>query len=386
MDFISQFINYTRDYESPTSFWRWAAYATVAATLRNNVYFEHGLRRTYPNLYVVLLADSAKYRKSGPFGPITSLLKEMKSTKVIVGRTSVQSILDELSQNSGGLKGGSCLLCAEEMASFFVQDPALIPLITDMYDFRSEFQYNLRSGKIKITDLCVTMLAASNETFLREVYTTAAVYGGLLGRTVMVKPDEIREPNSLLDVNLKQYDTKDLSNSLYKIKLLNGPVTITEDAKTIYNMWYQALYKSYEKIADRTGVTQRMHTTVLKLAIVIAASYYSTEINEHHMKEAIEQITKLKANYEVYAMSSGKSTQAEIGALLLNSLWNTPKQEMKREDVLRNYWHMMSAEDLDKLITTLEQGGLIVLNHSTNGKVSYGMTEKCKEIYRKENG
>jgi len=59
MNFINDFITLTSEYESPTSFWRWSAYAVVAATLRNNVHIQAGLRRIYPNIYVVLLADSA---------------------------------------------------------------------------------------------------------------------------------------------------------------------------------------------------------------------------------------------------------------------------------------------------------------------------------------
>lgn len=385
MDFITQFINFTKEYESPTSFWRWAAYAAVASVLRNNVYFEHGLRRTYPNLYVVLLADSAEYRKSGPPIAISKFLKELKASRVIIGRSSVQAIIDDLSQNVGALKGGSCLLCAEELASFFVNDPALIPLITDMYDFRAEYEYNLKSGKVKINDLCVTMLAASNETFLKEVYTNAAVYGGLLGRTIMVKPDETRPPNSLLEININNYDAKPIMDSLSKIKLLSGQVRITQDAKMIYELWYHALYKSYKRIADRTGVTQRMHTTVLKLAIVIAASHYTLEINEQHMKEAIDEITKLKSNYEVYAMGSGKSTQAEIGALVLNTLWTAPGNKLKREDLLRSHWNMMSAEELDGLVSTLTQAKLLDMEQvNGTGPIYYKMTEKCKDIFMKK--
>ena len=381
MNFVSQFVEFTKEYESPNSFWRWAAYATVAATLRNNVYFEHGLRRTYPNIFVVLLADSAEYRKSGPFNPVIKLLKDMRVTKIVAGRTSIQAILDALAENTGSLKGGSALLCAEELASFFVSDPALVPLLTDMYDFREDFVYKLRSGETRIKDLCITMLAASNEQFLKEVYTNAAVYGGLLGRTIMVKPDETRAPNSLLRIDATKYDHKPLIDSLNKVRLLNGAVTITPDAEILYDAWYKPLYNSYKKIPDRTGITQRMHTTVLKLAIVIAAAHYTTEINEQYMKEAIEEITKLKTNYAVYAMSSGKSEMADKGALLLNSLWESKDKKITREEFLRNQWHMVSAEDLDKLITTLTGAKLIEL--SQDGKI-FSMTEKCMNIFNKK--
>src|SRR5258706_15849366 len=100
MNFSSAFIQFTAAYESPTSFWRWSSYALVAAILRDNVYFEHGLFKTYPNIYVILLADSAEYRKGGSFPLVTELLlhEEIRNTKIIQGRNSVQAVIDDLSQ------------------------------------------------------------------------------------------------------------------------------------------------------------------------------------------------------------------------------------------------------------------------------------------------
>lgn len=390
-DFVSLFIDYTRQYESPTNFWKWSAYATVAAVLRDNVHYYHGMnRKTYPNIYVVMLADSAEYRKSGPFTPVVSLLNNLNVTKVIKGRASVQAILDRLGQmvgpkgTSAGLKGGSCILIAEELASFFVSDPALIPLITDMYDYRDNWDYNIKSGGTEIKNLCVTMLAASNETFLREVYTNTAVYGGLLGRTIMIKPDETRPPNSLLDVTEDTEAIKDLLNSLKQVALLKGTTTMTPDAKVTYDIWYHALYNSYKKCNDRTGVTQRMHTTALKLAIIIAGSHYTREINNHYIEEAIEEITKLKSNYEVYAMSAGKSTQSEIGALFLNTLWNSPDKKVTRDKILMFHWNMMSAKELDDLTETLLAAKLIKAEPTGGNTIIYEMTEKCKDIFLKK--
>src|SRR5574341_1265274 len=99
MEFISRFIDFTKEYESPTSFWRWSAYALIAAILRDSCFYHHGLYKTYPNLYIILLAESAEYRKGGPFKPVSKLVRLLKNTKVIEGRASVQGIIDDLSQD-----------------------------------------------------------------------------------------------------------------------------------------------------------------------------------------------------------------------------------------------------------------------------------------------
>lgn len=392
-DFTTLFIQFTKEFETPTSFWRWASYSVLGAVLRDSIYYDHGLRRTYPNTYIVLLADSAEYRKSGPFHIIADLLEEVKNTKIIRGRASIQSIIDDLSQdniankNTGTpIKGGSCLLIADELASFFVSDPQLIPLVTDLYDYRENWSYNLKQGKAHVKKLCVSLLAASNEQFLREVYTAAAVYGGLLGRSFMIKPDETRPPNDLLDIEIEKYKLKPLIESLNEVKKLHGRATATDSAKKLYRDWYNKLYESYKKYPDKTGVTQRMHTGALKLALIVTAGHYTIEIQEAFMEEAIFRVTELKSNYETYAMSAGKSEQAEIGVTFLNALWEAPNHIQTRRKILMDHWHTFSVEELDNLVQTLEAAGLIKCEIST--EIHYQMTQQCIEIFQKkhENG
>lgn len=392
MSFVDEFIEFTRHEESPENFWRWAAYATIAATLRDSVYYDHGLRKTYPNIYVVFLAQSANNRKSGPFNLVYNLLQHqaIANTKIIRGRTSVQAILDELSQDVGSknggmpLKGGSCLLAAEELSSFFVNDPQLIPMLTDMYDFREHWEYKLRStGSMKIKNLCVTLLAASNEQLLKEVYTDAAIYGGLLGRTFMVRPDATRPPNAQMDVDPNAYKTDNLVKSLKEIKnQMRGPIKMAPEAKDFYVMWYDKLYQSYKRYNDKTGMIQRIHTGVVKLSIILAAADCQMLISQAHVEEAIKQATSLKTNYDGFVLKSGKSEQAQSGALLLEML-KERKGSVSRKEFLMLHWNDVSSEELDKVVITFESAGMLT-QVMLNNEISYHWTGKLKNILLKE--
>jgi len=352
-DFVSKFIEYTKEYESPTSFWKWSAYATIAATLRYNVYYPHGLGKVYPNIYVILLADSAEYRKDAGLKLSSELLRELANTKVIEGRASFQAISEALMQDlpnrqrGTALKGGACIILAPEIASFFVNDPQLIPVLTDWYDYREESPINLKgnTGPVVIKNRCINILAASNETFLKEVYDDRATYGGLLRRTFMIKPDQTRPPNSLMYVDLSKYDTKPLILLLEAIAALKGEVTRTDEAAQAYDKWYKDLYAKYKTHPDRTGVLQSMHTSALKLAIIIAAAKGTLEITKEIILDAIEDVTSLKANYEAYAMGIGKSDQSRIGARILNMLWKVKDNRMTRQEILLQVWADISAEE-----------------------------------------
>lgn len=384
-DFVSLFIEAHKEYESPTSFWKWAAYSIVGSMLRSKVWFQHKNVKIFPNTYVVFLADSAQYRKGEPIGAARRLLGLVNHTKVFSGTASIQAILDLLSQaianknSPAPLRGGSALITADELAAFFVADPRLIPLLTDIWTPREKYEYHLRStSSITIDDLCPSLLAASNEIFLREVYDSRAVYGGLLGRTFMIKPDETRPANSLMGEDGQvAVDEKALVDGLFKIRELNGRVRFTKEAQETYHNWYIELYNSYKNHPDKTGVIQRMHTQVIKIAIIIAASHYTLEITKDMTDTAILSVADLRQNYELYVMSSGQSNLATIGAKFLASAYEKAGHKITRKEFLMKNWQEITSEDFEKLVVTLQAGGMLELDADMGGEIAYRLSPKC---------
>lgn len=388
-NFTSLLLDFTKEYESPTSFWKWSSYAIIAGLLRDNICLKHNVESIYPNIYVLLTADSGISRKGPPIALADSLLTLVKTTKIIKGRNSIQYVQDRLSQdgieraNGVAIKGGSGILLAPELSSFFVNDPSLAEIMSDMYDFKAEFPVGLKSngGSVIIKNLCFSMLGASNETFLREVYTLKAIYGGLLRRTFMVEADEQRPGKSLFELaRLPESNKAELIESLKQIATLRGLIKPTPEAELCYDVWYQMLHTNFKKKRDRTGFMASCGTLVLKLAMIIAASNYTTEITKENIQQAIEEVLKLKPAYEKYAMSTGKSNQAEIGSIILNDLWAAEKNKLSRVTILSTHWGDISAEDLDTLVSTLEQAGMIKTTF-VDDSVGYQMTPACREIF-----
>jgi len=208
MTFVELLLQHTRKYESPESFWKWSAYTAIGSVLRDNCYRRLGENKIHPNVYTLILADSAVSRKGAPIKLCEKLVKRAESTKIISGRASIQGILDELSRGETDkatgkvLAGGSALFCAEELSAGIVNDPEAIKILTDIYDFKEDYTSRLRgSGVFRIKNICFSMMAGSNEELLRGVYGSEAVNGGLLGRTFIVRSNEFRPGNSLFDVN-----------------------------------------------------------------------------------------------------------------------------------------------------------------------------------------
>lgn len=389
--FIDHFMEHTKDYESPSSFWKWAALTAIAGSMRDNCYRRLGDQKLYPNIYTILLADSAVHRKGQPVQLCEKLVSATKSTKTISGRSSIQAILDELSRGetdkqTGKLSaGGSALFSAPELSAGIVNDPEAIKILTDIYDFKEEYTSRLRgSGVFRIKNVCFSVMGASNEELMKDVYDTKALFGGLLGRTFLVKPDEFRPGNSLFDIR----DTSDsfgvLCEKLLRISKIKGEFEFTPDAKLMYEEWYLPFRKSYENKADRSGISGRIHTSVLKVAMILCVNQtLKLTVGCCHIQEAIRICTKLMPNYTGFIMSTGKAAASEIIAQLIEDIWTANGKTLSKQDFLQRYFHRFDLENVDKAIATAEQAGLIKAELDTrNGEFSYTVTEKSQEVFK----
>ena len=124
MSFLDSFLEYGSKFESPTSFWKWAGYSAVAAVLRDNVYRKRGLTCLFPNIYVLIVADSSQHRKNHPLDAAGTLIKKVNNTKLLSGSYSFQFMLMELarmetSSKSGVIekKAGCGLFLAQELSA-----------------------------------------------------------------------------------------------------------------------------------------------------------------------------------------------------------------------------------------------------------------------------
>jgi hypothetical protein len=395
MGFISAYLQHTAEYESPTSFWQWSAYSTVAAVMRDHCYRKYGDSHLYPNIYVLLLAESAIHRKDRPVKTCEHLVDEVNNTKVISGRASIQAVLQELvitetDPKTGKLMhdGGSAIFIAEEMSASIVADPDAIKVLTQIYDYKKEYKLrHIGQGKRTAKKVVFSMLGASNEDLLKGLYDDTAIKGGLLGRTFVILPDEIRARNSLV-MDTKEYiATRErryasLAPMLREIAVLEGEMILDMDAAIEYDSWYRAFWEGIKNKHDKSGIVGRIHTGVLKISMILAADRLSMSVCKGDIEEAIEICTKLLPNYGSFMMTSGKSTIKEAGAIILQELASQPGMEMTRQILIQRHWSDFDPDLLDKVIQAFEQGGLIQQISQGGGKMAYRLTTKCVEIMR----
>ncbi|KKL16209.1 hypothetical protein LCGC14_2497870, partial [marine sediment metagenome] len=62
-DWVSGYIEYSQETESPLSYHVWTGISLLAAALQRRVYIRWGYEILYPNMYIVLVGPSGKCRK-----------------------------------------------------------------------------------------------------------------------------------------------------------------------------------------------------------------------------------------------------------------------------------------------------------------------------------
>lgn len=387
MDFINGFLEYTRLYESPTSFWKWAGFSVISAVLRDSCWKNQGDNLLFPNIYVLLLADSAIQRKDKPVDLARQFITPLHNTKVIVGRASIQGILDELimtetDKKTGRiLEGGSAIFIAPELSAGIVSDPQSVNILTDMYGYREVFTERLRGhGKFEIKKLCFSALMASNKALLTDIYDIRAMQGGLLGRTFLVVPNEWRPGNSLFSIKHKEITFDVLLNELKEIMNLRGEFSFTPQAEKEYDDWYLPFRESYRSKPDKSGIAGRVHTGILKLAMILCVNHTKELlITHHHIEESIGECMSLMANYQQLVMGTGKSSNAEIGSIILNEIYKSPNHTTSQKKMLQEHWSSFDIESLTKFIDTMSTAGMIEVVMLEDGP-GYRLTKKCLEL------
>ena len=230
MSLLINFCEQTMNAEAPRSFFVWSIFAAMSAVIKRNVYIERGgLFKTYPNLYVLLIGHSG-LGKGLPVSKATELVSMLNTTRVINGRSSIQSIISELGRRNDTIRddvsrvSAHGFISAPELAANFVSDPQCNTILTDLFDchYHKNWQNKLKSGNDDLKNICVSMLAASNMPNLKKALQHSDYEGGFLGRCLQVHESIKFQSNSLLKEAQNIFRTEELSRDLERIARHRG--------------------------------------------------------------------------------------------------------------------------------------------------------------------
>jgi Protein of unknown function (DUF3987) len=390
-NFIDYYVDYTEQMESPTDFFRWSALAALAAVARDNVYLQSAHLTVYPNIFVILFARSGTARKTMPMRTVKPFILNVGNTHVITGRTSMQSVVQELSMSftdkrTGDIcKGASGLLYAEELSSFIVADPAAIPLLTDLADFHEDWSNaTISREKDKLKNVCLTMLAGSNEVMLREIFNRTAMLGGLLGRVFLIYAEKARSKNALVREQAV-ISSLPLQRHLENLAKLKGACRFTDEAADYFEKWY--METDFDKSDSQTGLEARIPTNVKKIAMLLrlAESPLGLDVELHHVTTAIEMVMSLVPTYRSLIAGSSNSDIGKLTAAILNYLMRTTinGKPATRAAIAQEFWNEGDNETINKALSVLALTNYVE-ERGQGGVTTYRVTQLAIEKFTRQ--
>jgi hypothetical protein len=398
MTWLESLMKMTDEYESPKTFWKWSALASIAAIVKDNVWLDRGgAFLQYPNIYVMLLARSG-LRKGPPINLAKRLVKKVNNTRIINGRSSIQAILKEMgtanTEPGGKVNAKSdAFVIASEMSASFVDDKATMDIFTDLYDRiynEGEWKSLLKMETFILKDPIISMLLGTNEPHFKNFFQEKDVHGGFIGRMFVIAESKKHRSNSLIDDLENPLIVDSLVPHLKEIAKLRGPFASLSrtSAGEMYKKWYRELDEVYDQVEDKTGTLERVGESVIKVAMLLSlARCTELVINEDDMIQAIELCQRLVGNVRKHTMTQGsKQTFADQKNLIIAELMGRETHSISQEQLLKKFWMHFNIDQLTMIMQSFEAAGLI-LTESVGNKIIYQMPEvRFKELKRYMDG
>jgi len=379
----------TEESESPARYFWWGAISAISAVIRRNISMARSYYRLYPNLYVILVGPSGM-RKSIPIALTQKLVERVDCTRVFSGRASIQAIVKALgrahtSENKRIITDSVGFLVNPELDDMLLEDKHMVVTLLNLYDTytKDKWQNLLKvSGVDNLKNVYLTIFSGSNETNLALALPKSATSGGLVARTCIVLEEKKRRLNALVRPPKIIPDVNSLSKRLFEISNLSGVFTFDNLAGEYFEKWYNN-FMTLESL-DKTGTLDRLPDTALKVAICISLSYKDDLVLlKEDIEEAIFQCQDTIVGMKKVFLGSGEHSLANPTAQVLRILIGRKDHKISRSKLLRVLTGIADAIDLDRIIDTLAQSGVVEVVKVGMSEVEYLMRESiAKEFDR----
>lgn len=379
------------DAETPRSWIKWSCLSSLAAVSSFNVWLDMHMYTIRPNIYCILIGPPG-LGKGFPIDLAKDFVTIVDNTRIISGRNSVQSIIQQLGHSTtrqGGkpmFKGAQAFFGANEFATFCIEDPQALTILTDLWDYHKVWKNTTKgSGIDHLKNTSITMIGGAAPVHFKQVVPDNAIGGGFLARTLLINEEKAHKVNSLMrrDKRSKKLDKEELAQHLIEVSKLEGEIIPTEEAQIFWDDFYNS-YKS--KISDdKTGIKQRFHVHVLKTAILLSLSERLDKVLEkHHIEQAIELIQNIIHGAAKTLLGSGRNPLVHQTSLCIQYMLKH-NLRASRQQLLRTYWGEFDAQDLDRIASSMMNADAWMME-SEGKEIFYVMTETfAKAILEKEN-
>tara|TARA_Y100000310_G_scaffold342573_1_gene446377 strand:- start:795 stop:2000 length:1206 start_codon:yes stop_codon:yes gene_type:complete len=371
-DWISAYLKYTEETESPKSYHTWTAIACIAGALARKVYFKIGSLNVYPNFFTMLVGSSGKLRKGAAMGVGEDLFRQLNLDMAAeaITREALLIRMSKASRNfmypdgSQGVHSSLTLFSKELTTLTGVQNNKFLADLTDWYDCHEVWTNDTKNkGTDTIEGMYLNILAATAPDWIPQILPIAAVGGGFTSRCIFIVETEkykILPMPPPLDAQLRLSLIEDLKD----IRGITGQYVFDDDATNKYNAWY---VETETKKKDGVYALQdprlysyceRRAVHLFKLCMVICAATTSERVISVDMLErALGVLEAAEQRMSGIFVGVGLNELAQKQALIMSYL--KTHGNATREEVLVKYYRDINITDLENIERSMCVMGVI---------------------------
>lgn len=306
-DYMSTYLAYTSQTESPTFYHRWCGLSCLAAWIGRDIYFPFGPFRIHANMYVMLVG-LAGTKKSTAIKMSAQILKQAGYAKFAARKTRQEKFLIDLAEDGNSIDGelgadileqnlfgatdvesrppAEVFVAADEANNFIgVNNMDFMAILGELWDYEGVFDYRLKnSNSVYINEPNINMLLGNTFIGFNKLFPPEAVEQGFFSRTLFIYAEPLGRKYCIMpepDAGLLEK----LKSKLLDIKkAVRGKISITAEAYKLLD----TVYMKWEGMNDPRfdAYENRRDAHLLKLAMLIMATRLDTTINTGDIIEA----------------------------------------------------------------------------------------------------
>ena len=381
---LEEYLRYSSYQESPMDFHMWTCISMIAIALGRDAYVNWGAWQIFPNLFVILVGESAITHKSTAIRmgvkPMKKALPKVHGTGQKMSPEALIKYLTELSKSEGeavaylNVSELSVLLGKQKL------DDSLIKLLTDLWDSDDEHvSFTIGRGEEVIHNVCLNMIAGTTPDWLKNSIPIESLEGGFFSRLILVQRPPTGQKNARPMMRQEHHDSLNrFIHDLSQVARLKGNFTITPDGEEAYDNWYYNHNHPEKAESFMRGYYGRKGDFVIKISMCLSASMDDTKvIRSEHINAAITILNENEEFTKNIVKFMGTTEDGAKHFKVLNKIKNevvsfekmTPKGPamqivvgIDRSKLLRSLSYMMRADEISAIVDGMIQSGEVVQN------------------------
>lgn len=332
----------------------------------------------YPNPWIVLLAPPARGHKSTTLSMVRNVLFELdqdKRPRFVLGKITPEALVKALAGPSVDLESGTvaivkdatAYILSSEFGVFLGKERyniGMVPLLTDLYDCPKEWvSETVGRGKIRLFNVCISMLAASTPEWMHYVLPQDTFAGGFLSRLLLV----VMPPDWRVRVPLpKPADPELLSKLRSELEVLlemEGEMRLTPEASEYFCWWYEHLPEPPTTAAAL--YLERKQDNLLKISMLLAINDKRMVVEKRDIELASNILDAIEP--DTLVMVNQLAVEPKMRPVYVVEDYIKRRKKVTFNELLEQHWGLFAKPvlDLTEIINLLSRVSKVKFDGTT---------------------